>query len=98
MTSPIRFAALLAVPLFACRGGSTRVSAADSAGVLAASELYRQAWINGDTAAVTYDLVSTQDNSTLLPNGQGKAVKVKGTWKVSQQSFCALIALGGGSC
>src|SRR5438067_4184900 len=39
--------------------------------------------INGDTAAVTYDLVSTQDNSTLLPNGQGKAVKVKGTWKVS---------------
>ncbi|PYP18569.1 MAG: hypothetical protein DMD54_04910 [Gemmatimonadetes bacterium] len=51
MTSPIRFAALLAVPLFACRGGSTRVSAADSAGVLAASEQYRQAWINGDTAA-----------------------------------------------
>jgi len=51
MTSPIRFAALLAVPLFACRGGSTRVSVADSAGVLAASELYRQAWINGDTAA-----------------------------------------------
>ncbi len=51
MTRCIRFAALLAVPLFACRGGSTRGSAADSAGVLAASEQYRQAWINGDTAA-----------------------------------------------
>ena len=51
MTRPIRFAVLLAVPLVACRGGSTRGSAADSAAVLAASEQYRQAWINGDTAA-----------------------------------------------
>ena len=49
---------------------------------------------------MTYDLLSTQGTpgSALLPNAQGKAVKVKGTWKVSQQSFCALIALGGGSC
>jgi hypothetical protein len=54
--------------------------------------------ITGDSAAVTYDLLSTQNNTPLLPNAQGKAVKVKGTWKVSQQSFCALIALGGGSC
>jgi ketosteroid isomerase-like protein len=51
MTRRIRFAVLLAVPLFACRGGSTRGLAADSAGVLAASEQYRQAWISGDTAA-----------------------------------------------
>jgi hypothetical protein len=54
--------------------------------------------INGDKANVTYDLVSTQNGTPLLPNAQGNAVKVSGTWKVSQQTFCALIALGGGAC
>ena len=58
-----------------------------------------------------YDLVGNAVRAHLPPGGvivdsgcgsalvaEGKAVKVKGTWKVSQQSFCALIALGGGSC
>jgi len=54
--------------------------------------------VNGDNASVTYDFVSTQNGSPILPNAQGKALKIKGTWKVSQQTFCALIALGGGSC
>jgi len=54
--------------------------------------------INGDKANVTYDLVSTQNDQPLLPNAQGVAVKQNGKWKVSQQTFCALLALGGASC
>ncbi len=40
---------LLGASLLACNGRGTASSSADSARVLAASERYRQAWINGDT-------------------------------------------------
>lgn len=45
-----RLALLLAAPLLACEGRGRASSSADSAAVMAASEQYRQAWINGDTA------------------------------------------------
>ena len=51
---------------------------------------------NGDKAAVKYDLVSVQTGVPVLPGADGIAVKDNGTWKVSQQTFCVLIKLGGG--
>jgi hypothetical protein len=54
--------------------------------------------LNGSTAVVTYDLVSTKDGTALLPNAQGDAIKQGGHWKVSQKTFCALLALGGSKC
>ncbi|MBV8982750.1 MAG: hypothetical protein JO086_17770 [Acidimicrobiia bacterium] len=50
--------------------------------------------LQGDkSATVRYDLVSTADNSTLLPNASGQAVKEGDNWKVSQQTFCQLVKL-----
>jgi hypothetical protein len=51
----------------------------------------------GDKADVKYDLVSTQTGVPVLPGASGQAVKQGGTWKVSQQTFCTLIKLGGGA-
>ena len=50
----------------------------------------------GDTAAVKYDLVSVQTGVPVLPGADSIAIKENGTWKVSQQTFCVLIKLGGG--
>lgn len=47
------------------------------------------------TATVTYDLLS--HGSTLLPGATGQAVLDGGQWKVSQATFCTLVALGAGS-
>jgi hypothetical protein len=46
------------------------------------------------TATVTYDLLS--HGSTLLPGATGQAVLQDGQWKVSQSTFCTLVALGAG--
>lgn len=51
MSTPTRLAALLVLPVLACGRGRAAAAARDSAGVLAASEQYRRAWIQGDTAA-----------------------------------------------
>lgn len=51
--------------------------------------------LQGNTATVTYNILSTQTNETLLPPGsKGEAVKQDGKWKVSQQTFCGLIHAG----
>ena len=50
----------------------------------------------GDKADVKYDLVSAQTGVPILQNSAGLSVKQDGTWKVSQQTFCGLLALGGG--
>jgi hypothetical protein len=50
--------------------------------------------LQGDNkATVRYDIVNAQTNDPLLPNASGQAVKLNGTWKVSQQTFCQLIKL-----
>ena len=49
--------------------------------------------LQGKAATVRYDLLSTADNSTLLPNASGQAVKEGDNWKVSEQTFCQLIKL-----
>jgi hypothetical protein len=44
-------------------------------------------------AKVTYDIVSTQNNTPLLPGASGEAIKQGSDWKVSQFTFCQLIKL-----
>jgi len=52
MTKTTQFVALVAaLPLLACNSRGSAAAAADSAAVLAASQQYVQAWIQGDTAA-----------------------------------------------
>lgn len=46
-------------------------------------------------ATVTYSLLS--HGSTLLPDATGQAVLENGQWKVSQSTFCTLVALGAGN-
>ncbi|MBV8388090.1 MAG: hypothetical protein JO155_14975 [Acidimicrobiia bacterium] len=51
--------------------------------------------LEGNSAVVTYNILSTQTNQTLLPPGsKGQAVKQNGKWKVSQATFCGLIHAG----
>ena len=45
-------------------------------------------------AKVTYDLDAK--GSTLLPNAEGYATRTGGTWYVSKNTFCALLALSSG--
>jgi hypothetical protein len=45
-------------------------------------------------AKVTYDLDAK--GSTLLPNANGYATRAGGTWYVSKNTFCALLALSSG--
>lgn len=45
-------------------------------------------------AKVTYDLDAS--GSTLLPNAEGYATRTGGTWYVSKNTFCALLALSSG--
>src|SRR4051794_9164387 len=52
--------------------------------------------LQGDNALVTYNILNAATNDTLLaPGSKGTAVKVGGVWKVSQVTFCGLIAAGG---
>jgi hypothetical protein len=44
-------------------------------------------------ATVTYSL--TLNGATALPNASGTAVEQSGTWKVSDSTLCALVALSG---
>ncbi|POX47322.1 hypothetical protein C3489_29960 [Streptomyces sp. Ru71] len=44
-------------------------------------------------ATVTYDLVVR--GATALPNASGTAIQESGTWKVSDSTLCALIAMSG---
>ncbi|MBH0780720.1 hypothetical protein [Nocardia bovistercoris] len=48
-----------------------------------------------NNADVTYSLL--MGGNPVLPNQTGQAVKEGGTWKVSTTTFCALMALQGGS-
>jgi len=51
--------------------------------------------LEGNSAVVTYNILSTQTNQTLLPPGsKGQDVKQNGKWKVSQATFCGLIHAG----
>ena len=46
-----------------------------------------------DVADVTFSI--KQGSSVLLADGQGKAVRENGAWKVAAQTFCALLGLAG---
>ncbi|WP_370109670.1 hypothetical protein [Streptacidiphilus sp. MAP12-33] len=46
------------------------------------------------TAQVTYNLC--QSGTPALPNAKGQAVLENGTWKVSDTTLCALVALSNG--
>ncbi|MFJ5308847.1 hypothetical protein [Streptomyces sp. NPDC088350] len=46
-----------------------------------------------DKATVTYSL--TLNGATALPNASGTTVQQDGTWKVSDNTLCALVALSG---
>ena len=46
-----------------------------------------------DTATVTYDVLV--GGQPALTDRQGTAVRTDGTWRVSDASFCSLLALGG---
>jgi hypothetical protein len=50
------------------------------------------ALVAGDRATVTYDVLL--GDTVALPDAQGTAVLQDGVWKVSADSFCALIGLG----
>jgi hypothetical protein len=45
------------------------------------------------SAKVTYDIISTQNNTALLPGAAGEAIKQGGNWKVTVKTFCSLIKL-----
>jgi hypothetical protein len=50
--------------------------------------------LSGETSAkVTYDIISTQNNTALLPGAAGEAIKQDGNWKVTVKTFCSLIKL-----
>lgn len=52
--------------------------------------------IDGDTAVVTYDLLF--GGNPAHPDQIGDAIKIDDTWKVTRESFCALMVLARGSC
>lgn len=49
--------------------------------------------VSGDTATVTYTIYEA--GKAVLNNQKGQAVKVNGTWKVSDTAFCNLLQLSG---
>jgi hypothetical protein len=50
--------------------------------------------LSGATSAkVTYDIISTQNDTPLLPGAAGEAIKQGGNWKVTVKTFCSLIKL-----
>jgi hypothetical protein len=49
-------------------------------------------------AKVSYDLVNRQNGSPLLAGQTGYAVYQNGKWMISENTFCALIALAGSQC
>ena len=65
--------------------------------VLGASDC-QQAALTSPCAKVSYDLINSQNGSPLLVGQTGYAVNVNGKWLVSQNTFCALIALTGSQC
>jgi hypothetical protein len=52
--------------------------------------------INGETADVTYDLLF--GGTPTYPDLAGDAVLREGTWKVTREMFCAMMASARGSC
>ena len=51
--------------------------------------------LSGDKqATVKYDIINAKDETPLLPNASGTAVKINGHWAVSEQTFCQLVKLG----
>lgn len=76
-------------------GGSAQQEAIDAA---ATQETRVGAEVTGvrivdDVAEVTYTLTNAETGAELLPDALGVAVKVDGEWKVSDGSFCGLLAL-----
>jgi hypothetical protein len=65
--------------------------------VLPASQC-QQAAVPSPCAKVSYDLVNRQNGSPLLAGQTGYAVFVNGKWQISENTFCALIALAGSQC
>lgn len=49
--------------------------------------------VDGDQADVNYDLL--MQGNPVMPDQTGQAVLVDGTWKVSADTFCALMAVQG---
>jgi hypothetical protein len=65
--------------------------------VLPASQC-QQAAVPSPCAKVSYDLVNRQNGSPLLAGQTGYAVYQNGKWMISENTFCALIALAGSQC
>ncbi|HWC38890.1 MAG TPA: hypothetical protein VG476_10190 [Acidimicrobiales bacterium] len=65
--------------------------------VLPASQC-QQAAVPSPCAKVSYDLVNRQNGSPLLAGQTGYAVFQNGKWMISENTFCALIALAGSQC
>ena len=89
MTRWIQFTALLvAAPMLACgsRGRATARSSTDSAAVMAASERYRHAWIDGDTATAL-DAISS--DIRILISGVPDIVGPEATRKVFVDEMAA---------
>ncbi len=52
--------------------------------------------IDGDTAEITYDILFGGNPS--YPGQVGDAVKTADGWKITKESFCALMTLARGGC
>ncbi len=53
--------------------------------------------VDNTHADVTFSILD-QNGNAVLPNQQGAAVKIDGTWRVSRDTYCALVAKGGIQC
>lgn len=65
----------------------------DKRGGQVQAEVQKVAFTSPTTATVVYSL--TLNGATALPNATGTSVQQDGTWKVSVNTLCALVALSG---
>jgi hypothetical protein len=65
----------------------------DKRGQQVAAQVQKVVFTAPAVAEVTYAL--TLKGATALPNASGTAVYENGTWKVSDNTLCALVALSG---
>src|SRR5437879_10572024 len=76
---------------------ATTAAKVTNVAVLPASQC-QQAAVPSPCAKVSYDLVSRSTGAPLLAGQTGYAVFQNGQWQISQNTFCALIALTGDQC
>lgn len=65
----------------------------DQRGKQVKADVTKVAFTAPTKATVTYNLL--MQGATALPNANGTAVQQNGTWKVSDSTLCALIAMSG---